>query len=256
MKITSSSNLIIKDLLKLYKRSFRDATKLFILEGRREVERLNKNFNIKKVFVTNDDKFDATTYRVTPNIFEKISMRGQKEGIVIVAEQKHHSMDSFFKALPKNPNILVLDGLQKPGNVGAILRSASAFGIDGVILSDCPIDLYNPNLLRAAICSIQSVPILTSSAALVIEQLEKRGVAIYTSALEKSQCLSEVEFSESFALVLGSEDCGARKSYLDASVQKIKISMNQDAVDSLNVSVAAACFCYEIRRRKAIRNLL
>ena len=73
-------------------------------------------------------------------------MRSQKEGVLVVAEQKHYSVNSFFDALPKNPNILVLDGLEKPGNVGAILRSACAFGLDGVILSDCAIDLYNPRL--------------------------------------------------------------------------------------------------------------
>jgi RNA methyltransferase, TrmH family len=250
MKITSHANPIIKDLLKLYKRSFRERSNLFVLEGRREFERLDPSFTIKKVFTTESLEHEACVYYVTEDIFEKISMRGQKGGVVAVIEQKHHCCDSFFEAVGDKPTLLVLEGIQKPGNVGAILRSASAFGIDGVILADCPIDLYNPNLLRAAISCVQSIPILESSTKNIIPELNKRGVAIYTSTLDESECLRRTKFENSLALVLGSEDKGASKEFIEAAQKKIKIPMNPGAVDSLNVSVAAALFCYEIDRQR------
>ena len=250
MKITSLANPLIKDVLKLYKNSFRKESNLFILEGKREVSRLSKDFTIKKVFTTEASTLDAPTYLVHQKVFNKISMRGEREGILVIAEKKHHTVTSFFHTLPDDPKILVLDGLEKPGNVGAILRSACAFAMDGVILSDCSIDLYHPNVLRSSISCVQSIPILTTSNSSIIPLLKEKNIAIIASTLQEGICLSQTVFPEKYALVLGSEDKGVNPLWKQASSKKVFITMNQSAVDSLNVSVAAALFCYEICRRK------
>ena len=257
--ITSVQNARIKHVVALQqKSSLRREEGLFVVEGQREIEHcIACGYEISELYVL--DTFDYAgslpATRVTPLVYEKMAYRGSTEGMIAVARSKDHSIfnlqSSIFNKI--NPLIMVLESVEKPGNLGAILRTAEAAGVDAVIVCDPLTDLYNPNLIRASIGGVFCVPTAVCTSQECIAFLKKRGVRILTAQLQDSYEYYDYDMRQATAIVMGTESTGLTSQWREAADAHIRIPM-LGRLDSLNVSVSAAILMYEaVRQRKKVR---
>ena len=247
--ITSKSNPKIKNVVKLQKSSERREQNRIIIEGRREIERaVACGFIVDTLFICNDILKEsvniAANYveEVTLEVFEKIAYREGSDGLLAVAIPKYADLKSFKSK--KNPLIIVLETVEKPGNLGAIMRTADAAGVDAVIIADPRTDLYNPNAIRASIGTIFSVPLFACSSEECINWLRENNIKIYCTYLKASIDYLEADFRQGSAIVMGTEATGISDIWVDAADQNLIIPMNGIA-DSLNVSVTTAIVVFE-----------
>lgn len=261
--ITSGQNPKIKTLMALQEKSRERRQKgLFVLEGRRELEHaLEAGFVLDTVFVcpeilslTNEtpllksflkDKPDVI--EVSNSVYSKIAYREGTEGIIAEVVTPERTLASL--ALPENPLVMVLESVEKPGNLGAVLRSADAAGADAVIICDPLTDLFNPNLIRASIGAIFTVPVVTATSAEAIKYLKDRKIQILTAQLQDSSLYYETDMRGGTALVMGTEATGLTPVWRMAADAHIRIPM-LGRLDSLNVSVSAAILLYEAVRQR------
>ena len=254
-RITSSDNKEIKYLIKLAnKPRLRKESKSFVVEGKRELEMAYSNgYLIKKIYCNRNiidpktvkSQYDTEIIEVNNDIYSKISFRNSTEGMVAIVFQK----DKNFKLDESKINLaLVLDGIEKPGNIGAILRSCDSADVDLIILNNEKCDLYNPNLIRSSLGSIFSQKIMSMKSDDTLDFLKDNKFKIYATSLSSKNSIDKIKFSNSSAIVLGSENSGISKFWLDKSDELIKIPM-LGLVDSLNVSVSAAITLYEVNRQ-------
>lgn len=254
-RISSSDNKEIKHLIKLVnKPRLRKESKSFVVEGKRELEMAYSNGHlIKKIYCnpniinpkTVKSQYDTEIIEVNNDIYSKISFRSSTEGMVAIVFQK----DKNFKLDGGKINLaLVLDGIEKPGNIGAILRSCDSADVDLIILNNEKCDLYNPNLIRSSLGSIFSLKIVSMKSDDTLDFLKDNKFKIYATSLSSKNSIDKIKFDNSSAIVLGSESSGISKFWLDKSDEFIKIPM-LGLVDSLNVSVSAAIALYEVNRQ-------
>ena len=191
----------------------------------------------------------ANVIEVPLALYEKIAVRGSTEGIVAEVRVKERRLGEL--ELPDNPLIVVLESVEKPGNLGAVLRSADAAGADAVIVCDPLTDLWNPNLIRASIGAVFTVPTIAAPSAEVIPWLKARGIRILTAQLQDSEWYYETPMTGPTALVMGTESTGLTQAWRIAADAHIRIPM-LGRLDSLNVSVSAAILLFEaVRQRHA-----
>ena len=254
--ITSKSNPKIKNVVKLQKSSERREQNRIIIEGRREIERaVACGFIVDTLFICNDilkESFNiAANYveEVTLEVFEKIAYREGSDGLLAVAIPKYADLKSFKPK--KNPLIIVLETVEKPGNLGAIMRTADAAGVDAVIIADPRTDLYNPNAIRASIGTIFSVPLFACSSEECINWLRENDIKIYCTYLKASIDYLEADFRQGSAIVMGTEATGISDIWVDAADQNLILPMNGIA-DSLNVSVTTAIVVFEAIRQRRV----
>ncbi|MBR5603263.1 MAG: RNA methyltransferase [Bacteroidales bacterium] len=254
--ITSKSNPKIKNVVKLQKSSERREQNRIIIEGRREIERaVACGFIVDTLFVCNDILKEsvniAANYveEVTLEVFEKIAYREGSDGLLALAIPKYADLKSFKPK--KNPLIIVLETVEKPGNLGAIMRTADAAGVDAVIIADPRTDLYNPNAIRASIGTIFSVPLFACSSEECINWLRENDIKIYCTYLKASIDYLEADFRQGSAIVMGTEATGISDIWVDAADQNLIIPMNGIA-DSLNVSVTTAIVVFEAIRQRRV----
>ena len=254
--ITSKSNPKIKNVVKLQKSSERREQNRIIIEGRREIERaVACGFVVDTLFICNDILKEsvniAANYveEVTLEVFEKIAYREGIDGLLAVAIPKYADLKSFKPK--KNPLIIVLETVEKPGNLGAIMRTADAAGVDAVIIADPRTDLYNPNAIRASIGTIFSVPLFACSSEECINWLRENNIKIYCTYLKASIDYLEADFRQGSAIVMGTEATGISDIWVDAADQNLIIPMNGIA-DSLNVSVTTAIVVFEAIRQRRV----
>ena len=282
--ITSTQNARIKHVVALQqKSSLRREEGLFVVEGQREIEHcMECGYEIVELFTVDGLRFtddglsscvptvasgkaertdDYTKgqkkpYIVSSQVYEKMAYRGSTEGIIAVAKVKDHRLFSFLAPpssfLDKpNPFIVVLESVEKPGNLGAILRSADAANVDAVIVCDPLTDLYNPNLIRASIGAIFTVPVAVCTSQECIAFLKERKIKILTAQLQDSYDYYDYDMRQGTAIVMGTESTGLTQQWREAADAHIRIPM-LGHLDSLNVSVSAAILMYEaVRQRKA-----
>jgi len=258
-EITSLKNPKIKNIGHLQKSKERKAQNLFIIEGQKEVARaVMSGYNPLQVYYCEElaDEFDvnaffeetrAEVYPVTVEVFQKIAVRESSGGIVCLAEPKPHSLEDL--KLKENPLLLVLEAVEKPGNLGAMLRTADAAGIDAVIICDPLTDIYNPNVVRSSLGCLFSVPLAVSTSEETIKWLKEKHVSIFTTYLEASHPYHEVDYNESSAIVLGTESTGISPIWVINSDKNIIVPMKGIA-DSLNVSTTAAIVAFEACRQR------
>lgn len=255
--ISSAQNPKIKHLLALQqKSSLRRSEGLFVVEGRRELEHcIHSGFNIHSIFTTDDcssfPTTQATVYQVSPNVYERIAYRGSTEGIVaLVRTPAPRTLQSL---LPKDrsevPLFVILESVEKPGNLGAVLRSADAAQASGVIVCDPLTDLYNPNLIRSSIGSIFTVPTVSCTTDECIAFLKEHGIQILTAQLQDSHLYYATDMTVPTAIVMGTESTGLTDAWRKAADAHIRIPM-KGQLDSLNVSVSAAILLYEAVRQR------
>ena len=255
--ITSKSNPKIKNVVKLQKSSERREQNRIIIEGRREIERaVACGFVVDTLFICNDILKEsvniAANYveEVTLEVFEKIAYREGSDGLLAVAIPKYADLKDFKPK--KNPLIIVLETVEKPGNLGAIMRTADAAGVDAVIIADPRTDLFNPNAIRASIGTIFNVPLFASSSEECIQWLRDNDIKIYCTYLKASIDYLEADFRQGSAIVMGTEATGISDIWVEAADQNLIIPMNGIA-DSLNVSVTTAIVVFEaVRQRRKI----
>ena len=258
LHITSVQNPKIKQLLELQQKSaVRRQAGLFVVEGQREIERcLNAGYLLDSAFICPElctQSFAAPNiYTVTPYVYEKIAYRGSTEGAVAVVKAQALTLADL--RLPDNPLIVVLERVEKPGNLGAILRSADAAAADAVIVCDPLTDLYNPNLIRASVGAFFSVPTVACTSEQCIDFLHDHGFRILTAQLQDSHLYYDADMCTATALVFGTESTGLTPQWREAADAHVRIPM-LGAVDSLNVSVSVAILLFEaVRQRRSSNN--
>ncbi len=253
--ISSLQNQKIKDLVTLETKS-RERRKrgIFAVEGRREIERaLACGFQTVEIFCTDESTVprntDCPVYVVTDKVYGKIAYREGTEGIIAVMREKNTPPEE----LPANSLVLVLESVEKPGNLGAVLRSADAAGVDAVFICDPLTDLYNPNLIRASLGAIFSVPTVCCTSQEAFSVIKSAGLRILTAQLQDSELYYDTDMTCGTALVFGTEDKGLTDYWRERSDARIRIPM-AGLMDSLNVSVSAAILCFEaVRQRKSLK---
>lgn len=257
MEISSTQNPRIKHLLLLQQKSSqRRADGVFVVEGKREVEHcMEVGYRLRTAFVCEQIAGpsyqlpqDVEVINVTPNVYERIAYRGGTEGVVAVVESRSLTLQDL--QLPDNPLIVVLERVEKPGNLGAVLRSADAAHADAVIVCDPLTDLYNPNLIRSSIGAIFTVPCVACSTSECIAFLKQKGIQILTAQLQDSHLYYDTPMTCGTAIVMGTEATGLTDEWRKAADAHIRIPM-LGRLDSLNVSVSAAILLFEAVRQRS-----
>lgn len=253
MVIESFQNEKIKYITKLLTDNrFRKKSEVFVVEGQQENERAQKySFEALEFFLCESifkgDIPKQKTHFVSEKIYEKIAYRGTSEGIIGVYKTKEASLDSFK---PKeNSTIIIVEGVEKPGNLGAILRSCEAFGIDALIVADGKTDFYNPNVIRSSVGCLFGMEIFQAENNEVHEFLLKNSFNIYTTIMdETSEDLFKRDFTKRSAVLFGTEHSGLSDFWYEKG-QNTLIPMS-GSIDSLNLSNAVAITCYESLKQK------
>jgi TrmH family RNA methyltransferase len=256
--VTSLQNGRVKQLLTLQQKSSeRRKTGLFVVEGVRELEHCAEgNYVIDTVYycptVLPARQLPHITAKnwieVSPAVYEKIAYRGSTEGVVATVTTRTLTLSDL--QLSKQPLLMIVESVEKPGNLGAILRSADAAGADAVIVCDPLTDLYNPNLIRASVGAFFSVPAVACTSEACITFLKARGIRILTAQLQDSSLYYDTDMTLPTAIVMGTESTGLTQQWRQAADAHIRIPM-LGRIDSLNVSVSAAILLFEaVRQRK------
>ena len=254
--ITSVQNARIKHVVALQqKSSLRREEGLFVVEGQREIEHcIACGYEVVELFVMDgiDYTGDIAATVVSPQVYEKMAYRGSTEGLIAIVKCREHRLKDL--ALKKNPLIVVLESVEKPGNLGAILRTAEAAHVDAVIVCDPLTDLYNPNLIRASIGGVFCVPVAVCSSKECIAFLKKHQIRILTAQLQDSYDYYDYDMGHATAIVMGTESTGLTDVWRQAADAHIRIPM-LGQLDSLNVSVSAAILLFEaVRQRQSVKS--
>ena len=258
--ITSTQNAKVKHVVALQQKSaLRRKEDLFVVEGRRELMHcLEAGYEVVETFMLADQTDLAEQDRlgniltVSPQVYEKMAYRGSTEGVMAVVREKSLSLEEL--QLGAAPLIMVLERVEKPGNLGAVLRSADAAKADAVIICDPLTDLYNPNLIRSSIGAIFSVPCVACSSEACIAFLKDHGIQILTAQLQDSSLYYDTDMLGGTAIVMGTESTGLTDVWRQAADAHIRIPM-LGQLDSLNVSVSAAILLFEaVRQRQSVKS--
>lgn len=262
MLITSRQNPKFKQILKLRDRKARDAEGLFLIEGYREISRaLASNYPIQSLFVcpdlflgSNEKNLIASfekrdVFQLETSLFQKASYRDRPDGLLAIAPIKRLSLKDI--KLSKNPLIVVCESIEKPGNLGSILRSSDAAGVDAVIVCDRKTDIYNPNVVRASIGTLFHVPTVEASQEDVFNFLKANDISIVATTPHTENVYTQCDLSKSLALLMGTEQLGLSKFWIENADLHVKIPMLGIA-DSLNVAAATTLVLYEARRQASL----
>lgn len=258
--ISSVQNALIKHVVLLKEKSReRKKSGLFIVEGIREIElAANGNYDIDTLLFYRDliseEQLNALNLQaqdvieISKEVYQKIAYRETTEGVLAIAKSKEHSINQLsFKS--DSPLILIAEAPEKPGNIGAILRTADAANVDAVIIANPKTDLYNPNIIRSSVGCVFTNQIAMGTTDAIIAFLKSKNIAIYAAILQDAVPYHTQNFTSPTAIVVGTEATGLSKEWRIASQQNIIIPM-QGAIDSMNVSVAAGILIFEAKRQR------
>ncbi len=262
VKITSSKNETFKRAAALRDRKSREKSRLTLLEGYRELTRGSEYgmeivdcFFAPELFLGENEPAlleqladsGVNVMQIAPFLLEKMAYRERPEGLVATAKMRQHRLED----LPVRPDglYLVAEAVEKPGNLGSILRSADAAGVTGVIVCDKCTDIYNPNVIRASTGALFSVPLAECSTAEAIAFLEKHNIKTLAATPHTDSCYTDVDLTQAVALVVGREQCGLSDAWMKLASLQVKIPM-MGYIDSLNVATAATILLYEAARQR------
>lgn len=262
--ITSLTNPRVKSVVKLRQRSHRDAAGLMIIEGYREIARAHEaGHPLQSIFVcpalfqgVNNEALIARCTAAgceqidcTRPVFEKIAYRDRPDGLLALAPQVHCALDDL--QLPAAPFIVVAEAIEKPGNLGTILRSCDAAGVDAVLVCDRCTDINNPNVVRASVGTLFTVPVIETGTETAIAWLAARGITTLAATPRAEQLYTAVDLTGPVAVVVGTEQYGLSSRWLAAAGQQVRIPMHGQA-DSLNVATATTILLYEVVRQRRL----
>lgn len=261
-KITSFTNDKIKYMQKLRKKRFRDSEKCFIIEGYREIRRAlaSQKIQFQQIFISPDcflgsnenqliHQIDRPTFQLPRRLFEKISYRDRPDGLIALcttpdftlSDQNHLSGDFF----------LIIEGVEKPGNLGTILRTAEGAGVDAVLVADPRIDLFNPNIIRASTGTLFTLPVYQANLTTCLHFCQKQDIHLYAVTPEAQQSYFQYRYLTKTALLFGSEQYGLSESAKEAANTTISLPMKGHA-DSLNLAMSCGILMYEVVRQRAL----
>ncbi len=249
--ITSRANPKIKNLARLLeKASERKKQDRIVIEGRREIEAaIGAGFRVENVFVCEElagkARYENAIY-ISKSIFERIAYRGSSDGLLAVVHPRR--LPLYDLRLSSNPLLIVLEAVEKPGNLGAILRTADAADADAVIVCDPQTDIYNPNVIRSSIGCVFTRQVAVSSSEEVLEYLHQKKIKPFAAALTAAKFYTQTNLAQPCAIVMGTEDEGLSQKWLGPAEQ-IRIPMRGKA-DSLNVSASCAILLFEAVRQR------
>jgi len=263
--ITSFQNPLIKQIVQLQEKSReRRKTGLFVIEGLREISlALKGNYHLKTIvfcseIISEEDistlkksiGADSEFIEITSEIYKKLAYRSSTEGVLAIAKSKDLDI-SNLKPETRNLLILVAEAPEKPGNIGALLRTADAASVDAMIIANPKTDMYNPNIIRSSVGCLFTTEIATGSTSDIISFLKENNTNIYCAALQASVPYHTVDFTTPTAIVVGTEALGLSEKWLEEATQNIIIPMEGE-IDSMNVSVAAGILIFEAKRQRRV----
>ena len=268
--LSSTNNGLIKQVVQWQERSrTRRKDGVFVVEGLREINlalsadyEASMFFHCPEIVQNNPQNKNnesiaslpqsvsegSKIYAVSQNVYKKIAYRNSTEGIVGVFEAKKHQL-ADLNIKRKNPLIMVAEAPEKPGNIGALLRTADAAGVDAFLLANPRTDLYNPNIIRSSVGGIFTTNLATGTTQEIINYLQTKNIAIYSAILQEAIPYTQVDYTKATALVVGTEADGLSETWRSASTAKVKIPMN-GSIDSMNVSVSAGILVFEALRQR------
>ncbi len=257
-QITSIQNPFIKSLVLLQEKAkARKQSGTFLIEGKREIElALKGDYEMETILFLPELILEnelhqlnksAELIEISKEVYQKLAYRDTTEGILAVAKTKSLQLSDL--KLSENPLILVAEAPEKPGNIGALLRTADAANLDAVIIANPKSDLYNPNIVRSSVGCLFTNQIATGTSTEIIAFLKERQINIYCATLQNSTSYHTEDYTTPTALVVGTEATGLTQEWRDASTQNIIIPM-QGEIDSMNVSVSAAILIFEAKRQR------
>ena len=263
--ITSVHNSRIKETAQLRDRKARRARGQFLIDGRREIGRaLDGGLKAIEAYYLETAECaahgelqrllerlfnaGAELIPVSAAPFSKLAYGDRNEGIVVAAATRQTTLADLM--LPPRPIVAVLDDIEKPGNVGAVLRSADAAGVAAVIATHPFTDIYNPNAIRASLGAVFTTPVVSAAADEALRWLDEKQLPIFAARVEANDEYHRADFSQGAALVLGAESSGLAEVWNRETVRSVRLPM-LGAVDSLNVSAAAAVLFYEALRQRS-----
>lgn len=258
-QISSSQNAYIKSLVQLQEKAKRrKESGTFLIEGLREIElALAGGYFLETILfdasildkrdIENGISADTEWIEIASEVYQKLAYRDTTEGVLAVAQSKSLALTDL--QLGKTALILVAEAPEKPGNIGAILRTADAANVDAVLIANPKNDLYNPNTIRSSVGTVFTNQIATGSSEEIIAFLQANQIAIYSAILQESEPYYTQDFTQATAIVVGTEATGLTQAWREAATQNIHIPM-QGAIDSMNVSVAAAILIFEAKRQR------
>lgn len=259
-EISSLQNPLVKRLLQLQEKSRnRKKEGVFLVEGIREIQLAVKGgYQCKEIYYC-DSLFAAENVKelvedvqsiteFTTEVYEKIAYRGSTEGVMGLFKAKDLSLNAL-DLTKENLLILVAEAPEKPGNIGAILRTADAAKVDAVLIANPKTDLFNPNIIRSSVGCVFTNKVAMGTTSEIINFLKANKIAIYAAELKASKNYDEIDFKSSSAIVVGTEAIGLSEEWLENSDQNIIIPM-QGEIDSMNVSVAAGILIFEAKRQR------
>lgn len=259
--ISSSQNSTVKRLIQLQGKSrARYKEDGFLIEGLREIQlAIAGNYHILELYIQEEffnDKVYQELYAsnqevsvtsLSSTVYNKLAYRGSTEGVIAFAKAKQTLLSDLH--LPKNPFLLIAEAPEKPGNIGALLRTADAAGVDAFILANPKTDLYNPNIIRSSVGCVFTNQIATGTTQEIITFLQNKEIEIYSAILQEAVAYDSQDYTKPCAIVVGTEATGLSEEWRVASKKNIIIPM-QGAIDSMNVSVAAGILIFEARRQR------
>lgn len=262
--ITSLQNPRVKQILDLRDRKYRDQTGLFLIEGYREILRaVDAKWEIQEVYFCSDLFLGSNeqnlisraisqkngSFACSEKVFRKISYRDRPDGLLAIAKQRHQSLDSWNPRKNQLPFFVVAEAIEKPGNLGTILRSSDAVGVDGLIVCDRCTDIYNPNVVRASVGTLFTVPTIEASGEKTLEWLKDQQILILAATPHATIEFTEVNLNQPLAIAVGTEQLGLSQKWMNEADLQVKIPMNGVA-DSLNVAMATTLLLYEVHRQR------
>ena len=269
LTITSPANAQVKAVVKLRQRTHRDEAGLMLIEGYREIKRaLDNDYRPQQLFFCEELFLKGTGEPVqiercraagaeiiacSPVVFEKMAYRERPEGLLAIGPQLHRRLEDL--QLPPRALVIVAEAIEKPGNLGTILRSADAAGVHAVIVCDRCTDLHNPNVVRASTGMLFAVPVVESDSAATLAFLRARHFAILAATPHTDKLHTDVDLTGNVALVVGTEQYGLTDQWLQAATLRVRIPMLGQA-DSLNVAAATTILLFEAVRQRVAAGLL
>ncbi|MFA5713080.1 MAG: RNA methyltransferase [Bacteroidales bacterium] len=257
VQITSATNPNIRELIQLKEKAAKRRERgLFVIEGRKELRfAVEAGYIVESLFFCRkliDDgelaHFKSNKlFEVESDLYTKIAYRGKSEGVVAIAKVKNHPLSSI--KLSSNPLLLILEGVEKPGNIGAAVRSADALGIDAIVLCDLQTDLYNPNVVRSSVGGIFTTQIALSTSQEAFSWLRSNKINIVSAQLQNSIPYYNVDMSGALALLFGNEKRGLSTFWRERADERVIIPM-RGKLDSLNLSVSVAILCHQAIRER------
>lgn len=262
-QISSIQNPFIKDLLKLQEKSReRKKRSLFLVEGQREISLVLKGgYKIETILFVPElfSKDSLLTIKndvnncieITKEVYQKLAYRDTTEGIIAIVQAKNFSLEHIKFNTP-TPLVLVMEGIEKPGNIGAMLRTADAAKVDAVFIANPKSDMFNPNIIRSSVGCVFTNQIAVGNSEEIIDFLQEKNISIYSATLQNSNEYHKNDYTKASALVVGTEATGLTNIWREKATQNINIPM-QGEIDSMNVSVAAAILTFEAKRQRGFK---